>query len=66
MRSSSPDARTSGVTDHLVVVLKITLVVFVASSHWTWTYGAIGGIPPEHCGTLDGNGAAAWRLSRQV
>ena len=32
MSRSSPAARTSEVTDHLVVVLKITLVVFIASS----------------------------------
>ena len=32
MSCSSPAARTSEVTDHLVVVLKITLVVFIASS----------------------------------
>ena len=32
MSCSSPAARTSEVTDHLIVVLKITLVVFIASS----------------------------------
>ncbi len=32
MSCSSPAARTSEVTDHLTVVLKITLVVFIASS----------------------------------
>ena len=32
MSRSSPAARTSEVTDHLTVVLKITLVVFIASS----------------------------------
>ena len=32
MSCSSPAARTSEVTDHLAVVLKITLVVFIASS----------------------------------
>ena len=32
MSCSSPAARTSEVTDHLTLVLKITLVVFIASS----------------------------------
>ena len=32
MSCSSPAARTSEVTDHLTVVLKITLVIFIASS----------------------------------
>ena len=32
MNCSSPVARTSEVTDHFIVVLKITLVVFIVSS----------------------------------
>ena len=32
MSNSSPGTRTSEVTDHLTVVLKVTLVVFIASS----------------------------------